>query len=673
VDQPNRNNNNNNQQMNNGNNRPQQQYPNQQQYNNNGNNRQWSNNNNNQQNRPQGLNTTPFMNRQSFPPCQYCGKTNHREIHCYKRPDRVVHRITPTKATGDTETSTEGPNPSTSTAPQQTIQNKPTVATTKQQTDDVRHEQATNEETAATKQENHDNNGWQVWTLTDTRMSSVTYEDDDQPQEAELYVGANEISGTTTEIIMDQEKKVTGPIMTKRPSRLYIDVMINKVIIRGLLDTGAQITLMRRSMYRKHFLRNYPISKEGKNCYGFDGVQSSPIDGTFECDVEIGGKKFPLKVHVVPTLDVDAIFSNHMIHDFKMDIYASTHKIKICNKQIPVYIHAREAGPSIPASVNVINMEVDPTEEEQKKTDRKDEPDSTTEMSMSSELDPDRTLSDNDLTITPEPRKEQEVSIKPATVNRPNASIFGIPNDSLNKRLQGRKSFKRKLPHKLYQSDHNEDSLIKRLCNWKLDGPCTSHTHDDEPTTTPKPETSKTIETTNNDDPPELIDTPVMTVQEQQTYDAYMNIFDEKAKSINIGVTSTGRRFRLPEDILSNNAASGDSEGLATDRWNIPEEIGNKRLVNSKVGYKKMGNSDELMVTRKTSKDTRYCIQMKPGEWNVPDEYGITFNTTAYRCTYGNSSGIPTFHRDYDTPRECPRHWTKGQFNNNTGQGTSTE
>jgi hypothetical protein len=662
----NNNNNNNGQQSynnNNNNNNGQQNYNNnnnnQQGYNNNNNNQQWG-----QNNRPSGPNGNPFQNRPSHPQCEYCGKTNHAKTNCFKRPDRIVHRV---NRPAVEEATAESKQPSTSTAPQQTTQKTPTVAVN-QQIPDNEDQKPTTETDTISKQNDYDNHGWQVWAARDNNSVGMVSFGDDEDCEVELYVSANDVCGTTMKrptTIPSKKQKASVSAVTKRPSRLYIDIMINNVIVRGLLDTGAQITLMRRSMYNKHFTKSHPISNEGKNCYGFDGVQSSPIDGTFDCEVEIAGKTFPLKVHVVPTLDVDAIFSNHMIHDFKMDIFASKHEICIGDKKIQAFVHTREETAATKFSANAIEMVNDPPTTDPKSPNNEEEPDSTTEISINSEPDPDQTLSDNEKTITPEPETQHPRSSTPATtINKPETSIFGIPDSDVYERMRHRKSYKRKLPHRLCQEDHNEESLIKRLCNWRIDGPCTSHGN--ELTTINEGTETTTKAYGEINDVPELMDTPIMTTPDQQMFNAYANVFNERDKSV--GMTSKSRLFRLPD---------GDegivTDGLTADRWNIPEATGDNDLISSKKGYKKLGNNDELVVTQKTTTDTRYCIKLRPGDCEIPDEYGINFNNAIYRCTYGTSAGVPIFHRDYDVPRTCPRHWTMQQFNSKHGQSSSKQ
>lgn len=90
----------------------------------------------------------------------------------------------------------------------------------------------------------------------------------------------------------------------KSESRYYATILINGKEITGLLDSGANVTVIGRNA--EEFLKNikakwYLANKSHRKIRTADGTTHS-LDRYATFEVEFNGKKFPLIIYVIPAL-----------------------------------------------------------------------------------------------------------------------------------------------------------------------------------------------------------------------------------------------------------------------------------------------------------------------------------------------------------------------------------
>jgi ribA/ribD-fused uncharacterized protein len=265
----------------------------------------------------------PFQNVASFPVCKFCGKQNHTELNCFRHPSRIGQR--PLMQREDKKS----PLAAAKTSENSTQDNA--LNMTERIAGNVKVSPRTTTQKSV----------WRVWANSEVNMVDSREEKIQMNEERGNDIQMDYYS--MTENIDELQEEATR--ISERPSRLYIDVVINEVAVRGMIDSGAQITLIGKELYLEKFADHYPITSEGRNCYGFDGVQKAPILGSFATKITVGDQSCPIVIHVIPTLDIDVILSNHLIQDLKMDILASKKEIWIGECSIPVFIRQQEVVP----------------------------------------------------------------------------------------------------------------------------------------------------------------------------------------------------------------------------------------------------------------------------------------------------------------------------------------
>ena len=132
----------------------------------------------------------------------------------------------------------------------------------------------------------------------------------------------HESKNCTTKVTNDdsgKSKKSMTFCKVKPYNRHEKEVEINGVKIDSLIDTGAQVCLLRKSVYVK--LKLSTDYKRESCCVIGVGQLGTESLGFFQTVIEVDQDKFPTTIYLVPddALDYDLIIGNEIIHQANLE------------------------------------------------------------------------------------------------------------------------------------------------------------------------------------------------------------------------------------------------------------------------------------------------------------------------------------------------------------------